>query len=143
MVWGIKQGRTGKGIHGLPKVSCGPAMPDPYMPCGWATPQTAFPLDTPSRTGLVSRDSLKLLPGPPCPTLLRPAGRPRPKRPHARFEVARPRGRRPAAVFYPLGYPTPSRRAGLEESLSDAVNLRRIHEGEFHDQGDNVKKEYY
>jgi hypothetical protein len=65
------QARTGRDIHGLPKVSCGPAMPDPYMPCVRATPQTAlrpcggwparragclrpssFPLDTPSRTGL-------------------------------------------------------------------------------------------
>jgi hypothetical protein len=35
------QARTGKGIHGLRKVSCGPAMTDPYMPCGRATPQTA------------------------------------------------------------------------------------------------------
>ena len=64
------QARTGRGIHGLPKVSCGPAMPDPYTPCGRATPQTALRpfggwparragglrpssscLDTPSRTG--------------------------------------------------------------------------------------------
>jgi hypothetical protein len=37
----------------------GPAMPNPYTPCGWATPQTAValwpsssPLDTPSRTSL-------------------------------------------------------------------------------------------
>jgi hypothetical protein len=28
------QARTGRGIHGLPKVSCGPALPDPYTPCG-------------------------------------------------------------------------------------------------------------
>jgi hypothetical protein len=35
------QARTGRGIHGLPKVSPQPAMPDPYTPCGRATPQTA------------------------------------------------------------------------------------------------------
>jgi hypothetical protein len=28
------QARTGRGIHGRTKVSCGPAMPDPYAPCG-------------------------------------------------------------------------------------------------------------
>jgi hypothetical protein len=62
-----------RGGHGLPKVSCGPAMPKPYTPCGRATPQTALwpfggwptrragglrpsssPLDTPSHTGPVS-----------------------------------------------------------------------------------------
>jgi hypothetical protein len=36
---GTNQARTGRGIHGLPKVSCGPAMPDPYTPCKQATPQ--------------------------------------------------------------------------------------------------------
>jgi hypothetical protein len=30
---GLVQARTGRGIHGLPKVSCGFAMPDPYTPC--------------------------------------------------------------------------------------------------------------
>jgi hypothetical protein len=66
---------TGKHIHGLPKVSYGPAMPNPYTPCGRATPQMALrlfggwpahragglrlsssPLDTPSRTGLDDRN---------------------------------------------------------------------------------------
>jgi hypothetical protein len=28
--------------HGLPKVSFGPAMPDPSTPCGRATPETTF-----------------------------------------------------------------------------------------------------
>jgi hypothetical protein len=32
----------GRGIHGIPKVSPGPAMPDNYTPCGQATPQTAY-----------------------------------------------------------------------------------------------------
>jgi hypothetical protein len=32
-------GRMGRGGHGIPKVSPGPAMPDPSMPCGQATPQ--------------------------------------------------------------------------------------------------------
>jgi hypothetical protein len=62
-----------RGIHGLPKVSPRPAMPDPSMPCRRATPETALcpfwvwptrrtgslrpssiPLDTPRRTGLVN-----------------------------------------------------------------------------------------
>jgi hypothetical protein len=37
----VRQARTRRGIHGLPKASAGPAMPDPYTPCGRATPQTA------------------------------------------------------------------------------------------------------
>jgi hypothetical protein len=36
------QARMGRGIHGLPKVSPGLAMPDPSTPCGWASPQTAL-----------------------------------------------------------------------------------------------------
>jgi hypothetical protein len=49
------QARTGRGIHGLPKVSPGPAMPDPSSPCraGGLRPFST-PLNTPSRTGLVS-----------------------------------------------------------------------------------------
>jgi hypothetical protein len=73
-----RQARTGRGIHGLPKVSPGPAMPNPYTPCGRVTPQTALrpfwgwpalragglglsspPLDTPSRKGLGRGNSWK------------------------------------------------------------------------------------
>jgi YD repeat-containing protein len=43
-------------------------------------------------------DSLKYRHGPPCPTLLRPAGKLPLKRP--------PAGRLLAAVFYPFGHPT-------------------------------------
>jgi hypothetical protein len=69
---GPPQARTGRGIHGLPKVSPSPVKPNPYTPCGQSTPQTALrpfegwpacragglrpsssPLDIPSRTGLV------------------------------------------------------------------------------------------
>jgi len=39
---GRRHGRTARGGHGLPKVSPGPAMPDPSMPCGRATPETAL-----------------------------------------------------------------------------------------------------
>jgi hypothetical protein len=47
-------GCMARGGHGLPKVSPGPVMPFPSMPCGWATPETAsWPsstsLDTPRR----------------------------------------------------------------------------------------------
>jgi hypothetical protein len=31
-----------RGDHGLPKVLLGPALPDPSMPCGWATPVTVL-----------------------------------------------------------------------------------------------------
>jgi hypothetical protein len=48
----MERAHMAKGIHGLPKVSPGPAMPDPSG-------------------------------------------------------VARPQGRWPAPIFYPLGYPTP------------------------------------
>jgi hypothetical protein len=57
-----------RGIHGLPKVSPGPAMSDPSTPCRRATPERALqgwsarkavglqpfytPLDTPRRKGL-------------------------------------------------------------------------------------------
>jgi hypothetical protein len=41
-VGGGTQARTGRGIHGLPKVLPGPAKPDPYTPCRWATPKTAL-----------------------------------------------------------------------------------------------------
>jgi hypothetical protein len=78
---GNEQARTGRGIHGLPKVSPRPAMPIPY------TPQTA----------------------------LRPFG-----------GVARPQSERPAAVFFPLGYPFPYGSGNERNKI------------EFHDQGDNV-----
>jgi hypothetical protein len=90
-----------RGGHGLPKLLLGPAMPYPIMPCGrpplkqsychlggghlpppW-TPHAIRLRSRPVREG-VSTDSLKFYAGPPCPTLIRPA-----------------------AVFFPLGYPTP------------------------------------
>jgi hypothetical protein len=53
-------------------------------------------------------DSLKFHPDLPCPTLLRPAGGPPPKLPYSHFGCCLPAGGgQPAAVFYPLGYPTP------------------------------------
>jgi hypothetical protein len=46
----------------------------------------------------VYMDSVKFHSGPPCLTRLHHA---------AVSGVARPQGKQPAAVFYPLGYPTP------------------------------------
>jgi hypothetical protein len=65
------QARMARGIHGLTKVSLGPALPYPSMPCRRATPETALwmflgwpahragdlrpsstPLDTPQHMGL-------------------------------------------------------------------------------------------
>jgi hypothetical protein len=34
-------GRMARGGHGFPKVSLGPAMPDPFRPCRWAILETA------------------------------------------------------------------------------------------------------
>jgi hypothetical protein len=54
----VKQVRMARGIHALPKVSPGPAMPYPSTPCGQATRKTGgCPLDTPRRTGLPSNSS--------------------------------------------------------------------------------------
>ena len=72
--YAFDQGRTGRGIHGLPKVSPGPAMLNLSTPCGRANPETALRLfqgcpacragglrssstllDTPRRTGLGAR----------------------------------------------------------------------------------------
>jgi hypothetical protein len=36
--------RMARDGHGLFHVSPGPAMPNPSMPCGWATPETALQL---------------------------------------------------------------------------------------------------
>jgi hypothetical protein len=55
----------------------------------------------------VATDSLRFYPGPPCPTLLRPAGEPPLKRLHVVSGMARPQGEQPAAVFYPFGHPMP------------------------------------
>jgi hypothetical protein len=68
--------RMAWGGHGLPKVSCGPAMPNPSTPCGRATSETASwlfqgwpacragglrpsstPLDTPRRTPMTEGES--------------------------------------------------------------------------------------
>jgi hypothetical protein len=64
---GLPGDPAGRGIHGLPKVSPGPAKPDLSTPCGRATPKRPYgclggglrpsssPLDTPRRTGLLER----------------------------------------------------------------------------------------
>jgi hypothetical protein len=55
---------------------------------------------------------IKIHPGPPCPTLLRPVGRP-PLSPGPRAQgpgVACQQGMYPAAVFYPIGHPSPNGR---------------------------------
>jgi hypothetical protein len=35
-------GRMARGGHELPNVSPGPVIPDPFTPCGWATPEMAL-----------------------------------------------------------------------------------------------------
>jgi hypothetical protein len=61
------------------------------------------------RMARVGMDSLKFHPDPPCPTLLRPAGRTNPEMAVRGSPpgVAHLQGRQPAAVFYPFGHPTP------------------------------------
>jgi hypothetical protein len=41
-IFKFDHGRMARGGRGLPKVSCGPAMPYPSMPCGQAIPETAI-----------------------------------------------------------------------------------------------------
>jgi hypothetical protein len=65
----------------------------------------------------ISTDSLKFHPVPPSPTLIRPVGRPLPKRPYSHLGVARPQGGQPAAVFFLLGYPIPYGPVGLGEAI--------------------------
>jgi hypothetical protein len=55
----------------------------------------------------VAMDSLKLHPGPPCPTLLRPAASQPRNSLSAISGVTRPQGGQPVVVFYPVGHPTP------------------------------------
>jgi hypothetical protein len=114
----LQQGRISRGIHELPKVSLRPAMlyrPNTLLPAGghslwlfkgwspagWAACGCLLPPWIQAR-----KNSLKFHPGPPCPTLLHPAGRPPPKQPYIRFWSGPPAGRH-TAVLYPLGYPTP------------------------------------
>jgi diadenosine tetraphosphatase ApaH/serine/threonine PP2A family protein phosphatase len=48
-----RQAHTGRGIHGLPKVSCGPAMPNPYIrPAGGRPATVFFPLGYPWQKGI-------------------------------------------------------------------------------------------
>jgi hypothetical protein len=118
---GQKQARMAKGIHGLPKVSPGPALSNPSTPCGRATPKTALwpflgwsacragslrpsstPLDTPRRTDLVRSST--------SPSHTRSSWTPR-----------------------SCCWTRPTRPRTRE---------RRLGAGEFHDQADNVRKQY-
>jgi hypothetical protein len=54
----------------------------------------------------VAMDPLKFHTGPPCPTLLCPAGMPPLKQLYRRFRGS-PQGRRPMAIFHPFRHPTP------------------------------------
>jgi hypothetical protein len=57
---------VGEGLAGLPKVSPGPAMPDPSRPCGRVTPETAivYPFGHPTPSGGLTT------PGAPWPNFL-------------------------------------------------------------------------
>jgi hypothetical protein len=50
--------------------------------------------------------------------------------------VARKQGRLPAAIFFPLGYPTPYEPARRMENMMWRLDKTF---GEFHDQGGNVE----
>jgi hypothetical protein len=79
----MTQARMGKGIHAVPKVSPGPAMPYPSTPCGPGPP----PKPKNARWG---------------------GGRPPPNRAsRGLLGVPRPQVKRPAAIFFPIGYPFP------------------------------------
>jgi hypothetical protein len=57
---------------------------------------------------------LKFHRGPPCPTLVCPAGGPPPKQPYSGFREARPQSGQPASSTTRLDTP---RRAALQEGL--------------------------
>jgi hypothetical protein len=61
------QARTGRGIHGLPKVSCGPAMPNPYTLIGWQPTAVFFPLGYPFPYGPVADAHVWTRPQPSLP----------------------------------------------------------------------------
>jgi hypothetical protein len=104
-------------------------------------------LTRPVREGL-STDSLKFHPAPPCPSLLRPAGRPPNQTALQPFGGGPPGGLRPSSS--PLDTP---RRTGLHgthppphllsQELAREILISLSTSGEFHDQGDNVKNQYY
>jgi hypothetical protein len=109
-----KHGRMARGAHGLPKVSLGPAMPDPSTPCGRATRETGerrsavfYPyLDTPRCTLVgkwvqltvilnVSKMRLNLeslFEGFDQPNQITPCGRPSLDQPEGRSSENRPQG---------------------------------------------------
>jgi hypothetical protein len=79
LCWNHHHGRMARGGHVLPKISIGPAMPNPFTSCGRATPKTAsrpfqgWPapkaggqrpcttsLDTPRRTPIMTTDDAPL-----------------------------------------------------------------------------------
>jgi hypothetical protein len=62
----------------------------------------------------VAMDSLKFHPGPPCPTLLRPAGGPPPKRPYSRFGGGPPAERAACGHLLPPWIPLPVRACCLD-----------------------------
>jgi hypothetical protein len=61
----------------------------------------------------------KVSPGLPSPTFLRLAGGPPQNGLTVAFRVARLQGGQPAAVLYPLGYPTPYGLFPLSSSIAD------------------------
>jgi hypothetical protein len=158
----MAQARTGRGIHRLPKVSPRPAQPDPYTPCGRATPQTALrpfggwpahragglrlsssPLDTPSRTGLRPPNHHPFI----TDLITKLTQSFREKRGSDGIEVwlqKKENHRNDEQIE--TGFRKVAREIDSRTQKADdfASNERsRVHEGEFHDQGDIVKKEYY
>jgi hypothetical protein len=101
-----------RGMHGLPKVSPGPAMPYLSTPCRRATAKTAFCLfiGWPAcRAG-----GLRLSPTP--------------------LDTPRHTGLAPSYVYISNRLPSP------ETNLDEVLLSFELLLGEFHDQGDNVEK---
>jgi hypothetical protein len=66
----------------------------------------------------------KVSPGPPCPTLPRPAGRPPLKRLYGRFRGGPPTGRVAHGRLYPFGHPAPyakSENPTFENSIEPGI----------------------
>jgi hypothetical protein len=70
-------------------------------------------------------DTLKFHPGPPCLTLLRPWAGHRRNGLTAVYGVARRQGVQVAAIFYPLGYPSPYAYGSYVPAFGQADHVKK------------------
>jgi hypothetical protein len=77
---------------------------------------------------MVAMDSLKFHPGPPCPTILRPAGKPPLKRPYGCFRDDPPAGQAACSYLLPLWTPDGPRHTSMGVIVwPSAIRQLRFH----------------